>query len=106
MKRLALKETLPNECIELFNYDPTLTIRNVMLRSTSPRLPKGKNIKLRLYIASSHTTCAWSTLFISDRKSGKATPGDSRVQEKTYIRTFTTKHPPHLPRRLVGCSSH
>lgn len=30
MKRPTFKETLPNECIELFNYDPTLTIRNMI----------------------------------------------------------------------------
>lgn len=71
MKRRALKETLPNECIELFNYDPTLTIRNVMLHSTSPQLPKGKNIKLRLYIASSHTARTQATLLFQTEKVGK-----------------------------------
>lgn len=71
MKRRPFKEPLPNECAELFNYDPAFTIRSMMSHSTSPQLPKGKNIPCRCYIDSSHTPCTHSSPAFQIAKKGK-----------------------------------
>lgn len=68
MKRRTLKEALPNECAELFNYGPPFTIRSIRPHS-GPTVSPGTH----------------SAPLFRPFTGGGIALADSRLREKTYI---------------------